>query len=194
MGSSTDIHVVMIGGFTVPDGTALAPAYGLSSESSLGWYRSAASTLALSYGTVLVPLSAASTFLVATAARFIQSGAYTQILDNDGQTRVFFATAAGDSGHMYLDIGNNAAGAFIFRSNTDAEVARIYSRGTVDFLQSRLVSIRTMAASALTASAANTALFVNEMAFTIQASGASLAINSGGTTWIFSSVASAKNT
>jgi hypothetical protein len=34
-----------------PDGTALTPAYAFSSETSLGLYRSAGSTLAQSYGT-----------------------------------------------------------------------------------------------------------------------------------------------
>lgn len=56
------------------------------------------------------------------------------------------------------------------------------------------LSMRTIAASALTASAANTNVAVNEAVFTIQASGASFVINSGGTTWIFNSSASAKNT
>jgi hypothetical protein len=56
------------------------------------------------------------------------------------------------------------------------------------------LSMRTLAASSVTASAANTNVAVNEVVFTIQGSGASFVINSGGTTWIFNSDASAKNT
>ena len=57
------------------------------------------------------------------------------------------------------------------------------------------LSMRTIAASAVTASAANTNAAVNEAVFTIGgASGASFCINSGGTTYIFGSTSSAKNT
>lgn len=57
------------------------------------------------------------------------------------------------------------------------------------------LSMRTLAASSITASAANTNVAVNEVVFTVGgASGASLAINSGGTTYIFNSALSAKNT
>lgn len=57
------------------------------------------------------------------------------------------------------------------------------------------LSMRTLAASSITATAANTNVATNEVVFTIGgASGASLCISSGGTTYIFGSVASAKNT
>lgn len=69
------------------------------------------------------------------------------------------------------------------------------SYGTLNLAtQGVRLSMRTIAASALTASAANTNVAVNEVVFTIQASGASFVINSGGTTWIFNSDSSAKNT
>lgn len=56
-------------------------------------------------------------------------------------------------------------------------------------------STRTLAASAITTSAANTNVAVNEMVFTVGgASGASLAIHSGGTVYIFNSAISAKAT
>lgn len=56
-------------------------------------------------------------------------------------------------------------------------------------------STRTLAASALTTSAANTNVAVNEMVFTVGgASGASLAIHSGGTVYIFNSAISARAT
>lgn len=69
------------------------------------------------------------------------------------------------------------------------------SYGTLNLATNAVrLSMRTLAASAVTASAANTNVAVNEVVVTVQASGASFAVNSGGTTWIFSSVASAKNT
>lgn len=56
-------------------------------------------------------------------------------------------------------------------------------------------STRTLAASAITTSAANTNVAVNEMVFTVGgASGASLAIHSGGTVYIFNSAISARAT
>lgn len=61
--------------------------------------------------------------------------------------------------------------------------------------QQRLISVRTLAASALTVSAASTNLRADEVVFTIGgASGASLAIHSGGTVYIFNSALSAKVT
>ena len=66
------------------------------------------------------------------------------------------------------------------------------SAGTVNLNQGRLLSIRTIAASALTVSAGNQAMSVNEIIFTIGgASGASLAIHSGGTVYVFNSSLSA---
>jgi hypothetical protein len=139
---------------------------------------------------------AASGFLVAGAggaAKFNQSGAYTQLTDNNGTGRILLATTAGDSGNAYFDMGNTATASHIFRSAAGAAVLmQLYSRGTLDLKQTRLLSIRTLAASSLTASAANTNLQPNEIVFTVGgASGASLAIYSGGTVYIFNSIASA---
>lgn len=99
------------------DGSILGPSLAFSSESSLGWYRAGAGTMAL------------------TSAR------------------------------------------------------------SLDLNQSRLLSVRTLAASAITVSAGNTNLRVNEIAFTVGgASGASLAIHSGGTVYLFNSALSASAT
>lgn len=99
-----------------PSGTAILPALTFSSEASLGFYRSAASTIALSYG-------------------------------------------------MF------------------------------SLKQNRLLSLRTLAASALTESAALSNITVDEVVLTIGgASGASLAVYSGGTVYIFNSALSAKAT
>lgn len=66
------------------------------------------------------------------------------------------------------------------------------SDSSFNLSQSRLLSLRTLAASALTASAANTNLRVNEAVFTVGgASGASFAVHSGGTVYIFESTKSA---
>jgi hypothetical protein len=70
------------------------------------------------------------------------------------------------------------------------------SYGTLNLATSSVrLSMRTLAASAITASAANTNVAVNEVVLTVGgASGASLAIHSGGTVYIFDSVSSAKAT
>lgn len=70
------------------------------------------------------------------------------------------------------------------------------SFGTLNMaLNSVRLSMRTLATSAVTLSAANTNVAINEIVITVGgASGASLCINSGGTTYIISSDLSAKNT
>lgn len=134
-------------------GTAIRPVFVFSSESSLGWYASGASTMALSYGQLS-----------------LTSGSNTTPSLGWGST---------------LSLG--------FYSSGVQTIAQSF--GTLNLaLNAVRLSMRTIAASALTASAANTNVAVNEAVFTVSASGASFAINSGGTTWIFNSDASAKNT
>jgi len=67
------------------------------------------------------------------------------------------------------------------------------SFGTLNLAtQAVRLSMRTLAASAVTASAVNTNVARDEVVFTVNtASGASLVISSGGTAWIFNSVTSA---
>lgn len=99
-------------------------------------------------------------------------------------------------------VGNvNSSGSLIDQSTqanvlvADAYEYRMASGGTMNLNQSRLVSVRTLAASALTTSAANTNVIANELVLTLGgASGASLAIHSGGTVYIFNSALSAKAT
>lgn len=50
--AATGILAISPGGIQVADGTTLAPSSAFSSEASLGWFKSAASTTALSYGTL----------------------------------------------------------------------------------------------------------------------------------------------
>lgn len=172
--------------FYAARGDSLAPVYSFVSETSLGFYRSASSTMVLSYGTLIAPVSASSAFVMGTAARLDQGAIYTQIVDLNGNGRLLLASTAGDGGNSYYDAGGAAASSHIFRSDTDAVRFRVYSRGTVDLQQSRLISTRTAA------SLDSTTLMTDEMAFSLNASGASLAIRSGGTIWYFTSSASTK--
>jgi hypothetical protein len=69
------------------------------------------------------------------------------------------------------------------------------SAGTVDFGQANVLSFRTIAASALTASAGNTNVRDREIVLVAGgASGMSLAVYSNGTIYIFNSAVSAKAT
>lgn len=66
------------------------------------------------------------------------------------------------------------------------------SYGTFNLNQTRLVSVRTLAASNITAAGGNTAVATDEVGFVVGgASGASLFIKSGGTIYLFNSAASA---
>lgn len=69
------------------------------------------------------------------------------------------------------------------------------SGNSLNLNQSRLLSVRTLAASAITAEAANTNVRADELVLTVGgASGASLAVHSGGTVYIFNSALSARAT
>lgn len=128
----------------------------------------------------------ATLFRPGTSSGFNQSGVYTQLIDDNGNARIAFATAAGDAGNTYYDAGADVTSSHIFRADDDTVRFRIYSRGTVDLQQSRLVSMRTAA------SLDSTTLQTNECAFAFNASGASFAIKSGGTVYYFTSSASTK--
>ena len=55
-GLTPEAHISSVGRLSVQTiGTAISPAYTFESDRSLGWYRSAASTVALSYGTFSLP-------------------------------------------------------------------------------------------------------------------------------------------
>lgn len=71
-----------------------------------------------------------------------------------------------------------------------AQVA-LSSGGTLNLGTARLVSARTVAGSAVTASAGGGVVAADEAVFTVTlGSGASLLLRSGGTIWIFNSAAS----
>lgn len=97
------------GGWRMPDATALAPAYGYSSESSLGLFRSGVSTLALSYGSLnlnqarLVSIRTAasldSTSLATNEMAFqIVAGSVATLAIRSGGTIYFFASSASTKG------------------------------------------------------------------------------------------------
>lgn len=91
---------------------------------------------------------------------------------------------------------NSEASLGLYRSGA-ATVSLVAANSAASFNlnQSRLLSIRTLAASAITVSAGNTNVRVDELVLTIGGdSGASLAIHSGGTIYIFNSALSAKAT
>lgn len=126
-----------------------------------------------------------------------------------GNLSLFIGNAVGSSVELASTltgawVGNTKSGLnFALINNTvpancyvvDEDEWSLPSNKTLDLNQSRLLSIRTLAASALTVSAGNTNVAVDEMVFTVGgASGASLAIHSGGTIYIFNSALSARAT
>lgn len=231
---------------TMTDGSAVQPAMGFNSEDSLGWYRSGASTLALSYGTLGVTgigspsgntVSFATAIKVDGATRtdgptLRHAGVGNYELRHLG-TGTF--TIASDNGQLTLSAGTSAdalvlqTGApnnrLIVRSGGSIEIVNqlyvgqgtvalptlgfvsdlslaFYNSGTKTIAQSTgtfnlatggvRLSMRTLAASSVTASAAKTNVAVDEVVFTIGgASGASLLIYSGGTVYGFASSFSA---
>jgi len=106
------------------------------------------------------------------------------------------------SNALGLPAGSAQTGSMFFSSESSLGVYRsgistiAISRGTFDLATNAVrFSMRTLAASAVTVSAANTNVATNEVVFTVGgASGASLAVHSGGTVYIFNSDISAKAT
>lgn len=223
------------------DGAATLPTFSFLSETSLGWYRSAASSMALSYGTISLPgvvsINSVLRFDTAIGAQTAQlellyrgsvglvfsvRGTMQFCCDNNinnaASDKIFYATSGATEGgsgatHLFyartdgVFVAGNSVTASAIRPNYafDSDESLGWYRSGVSTIaasygtlnlatQGVRLSIRTIAASALTASAANTNVAVNECVFTVSASGASFAINSGGTTWVFNSDASAKNT
>lgn len=110
---------------------------------------------------------------------------------NTGRVRMGDAIEAQDGTAItpqYAFESNRSLGLYSSGAQTIAQ-----SLGTLNLATNSVrLSMRTIAASAVTASAANTNVARNEVVFTIGgASGASLIISSGGTAYIFNSAASA---
>lgn len=93
--------------------------------------------------------------------------------------------------------GNLAANSFVQFSSASLSRATIQfvglqnSNSTLNLNAGHLMSVRTLAGSAVTASAGGGSVAADEAVFTVTlGSGASLLLRSGGTIWIFNSAAS----
>lgn len=213
---SSDISVV--GSATISTNTLLASTVSLlgtatlsaatiisSDLSLLATGTLSASTLSVG-GTIRTPLGSQSNPAY-TFQNDTNTGVYSPFADQWAITtgagaRLSIKSIGGGTSIAVNNDGANAIGpAWVFSSEASLGLYRSgvstisLSYGTLNLAsQAVRLSMRTLAASALTASAANTNVATNEAVFTIQASGASFVVNSGGTTWIFNSDASAKNT
>jgi hypothetical protein len=144
----------------------------------------------------------AYTFSGDTDTGFYRSGGNIFSAVADGQVIASFRSLGG-AGQLAVGSGFQAGPSFAFASELSLGVYRAgagtialasggNSGATLQLNQGRLLSMRTLAASAITVSAGNTNLRANEAVFTIGgASGASFAIHSGGTVYIFESSKSA---
>lgn len=186
-------------------GTALLPGMSFSSERSLGWYWSGVSTMGLSYGTLLLNsiIRQAANSSVLPTARFLSGANNAQLglgrTGNDLSLVVANANGAFLTGTRTGDVGMASASTvsmlFAITATPLLSLVTLNGRPRVTVHQSGVFSVRTLAASSVTASAANTNMAPDEMLFTVGgASGASLALYSGGTVYIFDSTLSAKAT
>lgn len=192
-------------------GSAVAPTYSFASETSLGWYWSNNSIMALSYGTLTLPgqLTVADAFSansiirnVANSATLPQwrylagNGQESQfVLGRNGQDCAWFvanSTNAFNTGNRAADSGLQANSNTTFHiavgsATPQLSVTSLSGRGILDFRQSGLVSLRTLATSLDSLSLRN-----NEMAIWTDGSVATLALRSVGTVWFWASSISTK--
>jgi hypothetical protein len=198
--SGASTMALSYGALALPVGSSASPSLAFTSETSLGFYRSAASAIAVSYGQLLVsgtPFSATLPTLAFTSAKS------TGIIDNatPGMDIVVAGTVAGRA--ITNQWGFTSGSAILPGLMTRSEISLGFFRSGVSTIamsygtfnlatQAVRLSMRTLAASAVTASAAKTNVAVDEVVFTIGgASGASLIIYSGGTAYGFNSAFSA---
>lgn len=182
---------------TATFGSAILPAIGMNSENSLGWYRSGVSTMALSYGTFLIN----ALFRGIASSSVLPQFRYLANVDNNAQfvfgrvateaswsisrdNAAFFSSArSGDVNFNTLSTVtmNLGSGTLLPQLSLHSRAGR----GFANFQQSGIVSIRTVSTSL-----DSSTLTRGEMAFTVIASGMSLAIHSGNTIYFFASSAS----
>ena len=105
------MQVPPLGGSQVTAGTTLIPGLAIISEASLGLYRSAASTLAQSYGTFSAPGILAS--VIASSSTTAQSGATAKL----GQGQLYFSVLSltSNGGEFGFRSGNT-----VYRFSSDA--------------------------------------------------------------------------
>lgn len=100
--STISTSVISTGAFDAQDGSALNPAYGFNSEQSLGFYRSANSIKALSYGFLSAPqfISSQTTNQSASSAK----------VTNQGQIVFSILSLTTNGAAMYYRSGNSVFG------------------------------------------------------------------------------------
>lgn len=144
------------------DGSAQSPASAYSSEASLGFYRSGASTQALSYGSFTAPFVGVSDTLRV-------GGSFDAGVISYGATDLVARGSAGKG----LSLGAGGSSGYVSISSTG------------------IVSLNTVSLRTTSASLTSLTVGVNEMALFIGgSSGATLAVRSGGTLYYFASSAS----
>lgn len=85
------------------DGSALLPGHAFSSETSLGWYRSGVSTIALSYGTINLTAANLSLGTLAVATSAVDKG-LALVLRASGMSIIY------KSGSSIYDLGSGTSG------------------------------------------------------------------------------------
>lgn len=182
----------------IDKGTLGAPGLAVSSETSLGFYRSNNSVLALSYGQLAGPTGGASPQLAPSiiinsdrSMGLYDAGAHFLGLVSQGAAVAFvtpaqFRMAVAGTAIQPIFTFNSEASLGLYRSGASTMAL---SYGTLNLATNAVrFSMRTLAASSVTASAAKTNVAVDEVVFTVGGpSGASLLLYSGGTVYGFSS-------
>lgn len=187
------------------DGSATTPPYNFSSETSLGWYRSAASHMALSYGTLSA--SALSVGRIASSGSIkadtkvvvgSTSVGVAELTDDGGSGRVFLTSEQNEAKPDYSFSANTSTGMYQAAVNvvglSSAGVAKQWVGGSYVSLSGVTLDLsRAKLSLATTGTAITTAnLGVDEVKLFIGgASGATLAVRSGGTIYFFGSSTSA---
>lgn len=176
------------------DGSAIVPAYAYTSDQSLGFYRSAASTIAQSYGTLSLPNAKVETQVVvggtiAGVGTMAEVGGEGKIHLTSGQAAAYpeYSFSANTNTGMYQAaanvVGISAAGSAVAKFGTSSVSL---SGVTFDLKQAKLSLATTGTA------VNNTNLGVDEIKlFVGGTSGATLCVRSGGTIYYFGSILSA---
>jgi hypothetical protein len=198
-----------VGAFYAETGSNTSPSITFQGEPRLGFYTSAVSTLALSYGTFNLAAQANFMSLPLTGSATnptVKWGNNADGLNYQGTNGFWdsIASAAvclrfGPRQVRINELGSAVTPGYAFVSEISLGLYRsgvstiAASYGTLNLAtQAVRLSMRTLAASSVTPSAVNTNVARDEVVFTIGgASGASLIISSGGTAYIFNSAASA---
>lgn len=165
-GLTTEAHISSVGRLSLQTtGQSISPAITFESDRSLGWYKSAASTMAASYGTVSLP----GTLSVAS-------------LSVTGNTSAVTTT---QTGAEYVPSGSSIAPSFAFSSeqslgfyrSSASSIALTY--GTLDlFIGNCNISMKTQGANP-------SGFTIGQWGFVFNASGLSIFYSSGKSIYFF---------